>query len=379
MKRFIYCIIAVLFFVSVPAFSQASLRKLVRDDFQESWRIFQKAKDEYKKGNYGESIKLAQDAKEARRNESEKNDRILTRALDSVEVRREGDEIPAVLKILEKREEKEVCNLINLLVSKKGADFFNNSISNLHEYLVKLRSYPEADFLLAKIYRLEGEYDLSMDYLENARVSSGILDVPSEKYDILYEMADLAGIQKNMQVYEKTLLLIVEGDGFYKDSTLHRAFLRTMNVKRSDNADRFFMLYRADALNSMKAYNLLSNFYKDSGKKKDALLMNALGTLTGFTHVLSILQSRDPEYSYTTITGFFEECRRYEDICRWCTENSVWKSFYDFADKSFDSSYEYFSVLLLDVLKSECPEQYWANCAKEKLEQISLIEKPDSN
>ncbi len=338
------------------------------DTHNSSWRLFQKAESEFAAGQYGKAISLCQDAKQIRRDESDWTDYVMRTALNAYQVRHVGDNIDAVISILKERENYDALDIIQSLIDKKSADFFDNSISRLHEYLIQLKDYPEADFLLAKIYRVEGEYEFAMNFLEEARIHSDILDIPDMKYDILYEMAEVADVQKKKDVYEKCLLLVVSNDGFYKDETLKKAFLRTINSHKSDSVDRFFMLYRVDAHNSIKAYLKLSDFYDDENKISESLLMDCYGVLASFTNILSILQERNPDYSYDTLEGFLKECRKWDDICQWCNMAGIWKGFFQFAKKCALSKAEYFSAGLFKLMAGFCPEEYWARASEEYIE-----------
>ena len=76
-------------------------------------------------------------------------------------------------------------------IEKQGLDFFNGSYSDLIEFVSVYAHYPEADFLLGKIYKLEGEYSVALNYMKDAYEYSVNLDVSMEKYDLLYEFGRL--------------------------------------------------------------------------------------------------------------------------------------------------------------------------------------------
>ena len=130
----------------------------------------------------------------------------LEQALKPMAVQNAGDNIDVVKKILIERNSTEAVKVINDVVTLKGANYFDNSIQAIIDYYKTFYIYPEADFLEAKIYRLEGEFELAKQFYIEAWKNSDKLDIPMEKYDILYELASLYKIQNNLADYEKTLL-----------------------------------------------------------------------------------------------------------------------------------------------------------------------------
>ena len=51
-----------------------------------------------------------------------------------------------------------LIKIINENIYYKGLDFFDQSITKLIQYIKTKSEYPEAYFLIAKIYEVEGEY-----------------------------------------------------------------------------------------------------------------------------------------------------------------------------------------------------------------------------
>ena len=64
----------------------------------------------------------------------------------------------------------------------------------------------------------------------------------SEKYNILYSLADLSLLDNDTKEYEKYLLLIIAHDSFYKDENMMSAMERTLKGTSSDTLERFFKL-----------------------------------------------------------------------------------------------------------------------------------------
>ncbi len=337
---------------------------------EQSWRVLAKAQVAFDKGDYGDAIALCEEAKKARDRALEWNRYVMENTLNSPEVRRKGPFISDLIPVLKDREDFEALEIINAWLDRKGADYFDNSLPKLYEYLKRLSEYPERDFLQARIYRLEGEYDLAMRFLKNAREQSGLLDVPEQRFDILYEIADLAKVIGDQSELEGSLLLIVADDGLYKDDASKRAMVRSAQLKRKDAVSYFFMLHRHSAVKSIKAYFDLGTLYHSQNRRRDSWAMTADGVVCAFTWMLEILRDRSPQYAFKSLEGFFAECGRYEDVMAWANKNGVWKGFYDMASFSAENGWKQFALSLHKAIETSCPDQYWAAAAKKAGQEL---------
>ncbi|MBO4546770.1 MAG: hypothetical protein J5700_04240, partial [Treponema sp.] len=283
MKRKVFFIATILLALGGLLSAQHPVKPKVSE---QSWRVLAKAQVAFDRADYGEAIALCEDARKSRGKELKWNSYVMQNTLSSPEVKRNGPFISDLIPVLKDREDFEALEIINAWLDRKGADYFDNSLPKLFEYLKRLNEYPECDFLLAKIYRLEGEYDLAMQYLKNARENTDLLDVSAQRFDIYYEAADLAKVMGDQKEWEGSLLLVVANDGLYKDDASRRAMVRTVGLKRKDLVNYFFMLHRYSAVNSIRAYFELGQFYKSQKKARDYWAMTANGVTCSFTWML---------------------------------------------------------------------------------------------
>lgn len=360
MKKTLFLTALIFIALGGIAFAQHPVKPKVSE---QSWRVLNRAQVAFESGDYGEAIALCEEARKSRGKELKWNSYVMQSTLSSPEVRKKGPFISDLIPVLKSREDYEALEIINAWLDRRGADYFDNSLPKLYDYLKRLNEYPECDFLQGKIYRLEGEYGLAMQYLKNAREQSELLDVPSHKYDILYEIVDLAKVIGDQKEYEGSLLLIVAGDGLYKDDASKRAMVRTVQLKRKDILNYFFMLHRYSAVNSIKAYFELGKIYKEQKRVRDSWAMTANGVVCAFTWMNEILRDRNPEFSFKELDSFFTECARYEDVLAWTSKNGIWQGFYDMAGIAIENGWITFGMSLYQTLANSCPDSYWAAAA----------------
>lgn len=320
--------------------------------------------------DYGKALKYSEDAILYRKQQIDKQTVILKNSLTSKRVQTAGDKIDAILVILESRKEKNSCDIINFYLKKKGNDFFDNSMQALLDYMDSSKVYPEAQKIIGDIYKIEGEYDFAEEYYNLALKNANVLDIPNEKYDILYMLADISRLQNDFEKMEVYLLNILAQDDSFKDSALKKSMLHTIKTNKKGSMEKFFSLYRASNFISIDAYNQLAQYYYDNDYIEKAIEFSALSTITTFSKIIDILSSRNSEYSYTDLSTFFQETAFYDDIVQWGSTNNAWRSFNILAKYADEEGYSTFARELLVVLIQFSPETYWQKDAVLQLETM---------
>lgn len=357
-------IILVSFFITYNLFAANSQIN------SESIKAYRKAQECFEKQDYGKALKYAEDANLYRKQESEYELKVLHNSLSAKKVLAAGTDVDKVLKVLDERGEKESIRIINFYVKLKGIDFFDNNIENIRSYISKIEIYPEAYRLIGDVYKLEGEYKFAEEYYNMALENADILDIPNQKYDILYMLAQISKLEGDLPQMELRLLSILVDDPFYKDKALFNSMMGTIKENKNNSLEKFFTLYRASSYYCLNAYNELVQYYIDVDEKEKALKLSALTVLTGFTKVYEILKSRNPEYEYEDINLYFQELAFYPDVVEWGKDNFVWKSYYDLAVISNEMGYNVFARELLKTLVQYCPDTYWQKTSVILLDSI---------
>ena len=354
MKKLILSLFLSLTFFSL--FSQGVPKKPVSSEY--SWRILQDAQFAYDKGEFSRAMNLANKAKANRVAESDYEVYILDVALSPLAVRRAGENFDSVLSVLKERDQSEAISIINRYLSLYGEAFFQYSVHKMEDWVEEKRVYPEADFLIGKIYRLEGEYKTAIDFYEKARMEGAFLDIPDQLYDILYEMADLMVHQNQDEKYKQALLLILDNDPNYKDVVLRRAMLKIIDANKAENVDRFFDLFRASSPKTLNALYNISVIFDEEGENENSLFASALGTIESFSHILESISGRDANYEFTTLAEFLKKIGEYEDITLWCEQNHFWDNMIAFCKKVSARGDVLYSNATLEVIASHSPDSY---------------------
>ena len=334
-------------------------------------RIFEEARISFEVQEYGNCLNLCERAEYARRAKTEWEVYTLKNSFKPAEVKIRGDVIDDVVPVLEERQDFDALEIIDRYRKYYGLERFDFSCKNLIDFIKSRKSFPEASFLKGRVYHLEGEYDVAEKLFLQALENSSILDVPDERYDILYALSEINFTQNDFRKYEEYLLLILSEDSAYRDSSLIAAMRNTIESKKSDCMEKFFKMYRAGNYRLLRAYFSLAGYYLSKNERKKALTCVSLGSLTAFTKIYDIVSKRNPEFEYSGFSELLKEASTYSDIVEWGKNNDVWKGFNDFADEAYRSSCPIFSVNLYSALKNSSPEEYWRLDAEKKLEKIN--------
>ena len=360
----------VLFFILFTAcFSLfAADKKAKIDESVEAYRLSVEAMDAQ---DYGKALKYAEDAILYRKQRIENQINQLKNSLSAKRVQAAGDHFNAVLTVLDNRKEYETASIINYYIKKKGSDYFEDSVSNLLKYLENSKDFPEAHKIIGDIYKLEGEYTYAEEYYLMALDKADVLDIPDEKYEILYMLADISRLQGDYPKMEVRLMNILAEDKNFKDAALKRAMIGTIAANKKDSMDKFFNLYRSDSYNCINAYNQLAEYYHDENRSDKALEFAALATITSFTRIIEILYSRNSIFEYENLENFMQEAAFYDDVIEWGRKNLAWKSFNILASYATEAGYKNYSSALLRVLARYTPETYWQRDAVLQLENMN--------
>lgn len=331
--------------------------------FQKSARLLEDAQFAFDSGEYGEALKLAEEARLLRHQEVDESLSALVQALRPKAVQDAGDDILAVTEALRSRDVYDVVSLIEYMVVLHGEAFFNNSIHGLLEHLEHKRVLPEAAHLMAKVYEYEGEYDLSYSYYEDAWTHASVLDIPERRFDILYDMANLSYNFNDYENCEKALMLIVALDPNYSNEGFAAAL--TNSVQRGYSADKVFDLYRSDCYRSIPAFYRLTELYVEQGRYQEAFRMSLFGVLTSFTRMNVFLEERVTEFEYDTLADFFSIAVKNHELAEWSVRQGFWRCFFRLADlggQLFPENKDFADQLFV-VMARTAPEGYWRQLA----------------
>ena len=190
MKKIFIFILAL--FLSAEVFTAAS------ESFRDFRKLFLDAQIAFDAQDFGQSLKLIELAKKARKERIYWELNTLKNSFRPAEVKYAGDSLITVKSVLSEKQDYDAIDIIDSYERFYGKSRFEDSVKKLLAFIETQYPYPEADFMAGKIYRLEGEYAFAHKFYSQAYRDAAVLDVPDEKYDILYALAENSLVQKKI-------------------------------------------------------------------------------------------------------------------------------------------------------------------------------------
>ncbi|MBO4533058.1 MAG: hypothetical protein J5726_05100 [Treponema sp.] len=365
MKRFFLVLIFVL--LSICLWAQNSLNS------QENI-AFRNAQNAYENMEYGKALKYAEDAILLRKEQVAKDYKTIQTSLAARDVKKAGDNISNIIPVLKERDEYDCISLINYYNSKGD---FGDSITKVLNYIQSQEQFPEAQKLIGDIYKLEGEYDFAEEYYLKALENAVVLDIPDERYEIIYMLAELSRQKGDYNTMEIRLLNIIGKEQNEQINVLGRSMKTTISRDNASAVEKYFQMYRSEYYYSLKAYYALAEYYLSIGQKDKAFTYSAIGVITGFTKIYNVIEKRDIDFEYTDISSFLDLIPNYSDIVTWGSNNDVWKSFNLFSTICDECGYTTVARCLLEILAVHSPQKFWQQDAVLRLDKADGIKNPE--
>lgn len=204
-------------------------------------------------------------------------------------------------------------------IDKRGADF------------------PEAEIAIGDIYYREKAYALAEHQYKKALDMPG-MQIPEEKYTVLYRLAELHEEQENYWDMDAYLLQILADQPYLSDDEyqgFQDALLSTYNDKGLEDV---FRLYRMENVGfSVEAHAKLGWFYYRSGRSRDAVQHSLFALDIMVTEAVKELRRVQPGFAFTTMEAFLNAALERENIRRYLISSEFFKTLYYLAAATYES------------------------------------------
>jgi tetratricopeptide (TPR) repeat protein len=199
----------------------------------------------------------------------------------------------------------------------------NNSAARALTELGKFKDYPEAEYWIGEIYRVEGESALALTQFLKVHRQRSRFENPGFDTQLLYEIADIHRLRREYTEMERALIEILtgsnpghpwEGEAAAGDtlwSNKSGAFAQTsmLNILGQDGITRFLTLYRYNNTTVEKAHRRLGFYYYAAGRHNQAAEHLMFAFLIQNTILLEEVLRSEYDYTFTTLGGLMEKVR----------------------------------------------------------------------
>ena len=211
-----------------------------------------------------------------------------------------------------------------------------------------------------------------MFYYERAYSKVHLLEIPDERFSIIYSIADVAGLLGKHDMQEKYLLLVLTEDPTFGSTVLESSKLKAMlnSIVKEKTTDKFFRLYRVNKEIALKAYRDLSKIYLEAGNKKRSLTTSALAASIALTSLSSMLEKVDFSYVYSDFKDVLTRTGKNIGIKQWAEDKKLWDVFINFADAMEANGYSVQAIDMYHKIAESIPSIDYSQRAMYKASSI---------
>ncbi|MDR2471717.1 MAG: hypothetical protein LBD09_06375, partial [Treponema sp.] len=316
------------------------------------WLTLEEGKRYFRNGSYGDALKSFEAARESRKNYYAKMERDLVTVLSIREVRRLEDDLGLVEVYIEKEFRVDAADALRELYYRVPKAELRNSARTALAELVKLKSYPDAEYWIGEVYRMEGETGIAIDQYAKAWRDRALLETPGFERDILYRIADLRRLRREYALPQENretapfnpgragmvwiLEEILGADGLWSRESFNRsAMLKSLE---SNGVNRFLLLYRHNEPALERAHRTLGLYYYSGGRHGRAAEHLLFAFLIQNSVIIdSLLQSRY-DYKFTALTALQGEIARNRDLAEYRDAADYFRTLYYLANSLYGSN-----------------------------------------
>jgi tetratricopeptide (TPR) repeat protein len=341
------------------------------------WLSFEYGKQRFRAGDYGASLMLFEDARRDRRAMYEQMERDLIHLLSQNEVRRIGDSLDIVERYSRDHLYKAASAALEELYYRIPKSSFDNSAKAALAAFSKIKDYPEAEYWIGEIYKVEGELPLALSQYRKAysiHNGNSSLYTTDTGFGVTLQYK-IAGIHDTRQEYAEMIKvyesIINDSDALWVNSSktvsgdsipyeqAYASFERSAMTKTltEQGINRFLELYRYNNNTVEKAHRLLGYYYAVRGRPSaETHLMFAF--LIQNTIIMEEIKRHQYNFSFTTQKELRENhVRSLSELTEYINKNAILASYIE--EVEYYKTAYYFSVSLYRNGKTSAARSLW--------------------
>ena len=386
----------VFFVFTFPVFAQAPA--------QPWWLSLEQGKQKFRSGEYGSALLLFEDARRDRRAKYEQMERDLINLLSINEVRRLGDTLELVERYSEVRYYFAASAALQELYYRVPRASLNNSAAAALEAIGRLKDYPEAEYWIGEVYRVEGEFSLALSQYRKAYAMRELFEDTGFSTQLLYKIAGILLVRQEYNEMIRVLNSIIdEFDSFwinasqaevgrmqsagnsgntvtvpYAQASASFASQAMSRTLETEGINRFLELYRYNNHIVEPAHRQLGFFYAVTGRPTaQQHLMFAF--LIQNTTIIEEVIRRQYDFTFTDLMTLAEEVNNNQLLLSYIEEVEYYKTAYYLGASLFRNGRTSVALSLWTFLASQPGAGEWHNRAVVQLRNPRmepLVERP---
>ena len=297
------------------------------------WITLEEGKRYFRAGSYGDALRYFEDARESRKNYYAKMEQDLITVLSLHFVRKLGDDLGLLEKYIEKEFRVEAADALKELYYRVPKAKLNNSSNAALAELSRLKNYPEAEYWLGEVYRMEGEFSIALGQYQKAYNQRSLLENPEFGTEILYKMADLRQLRREYSEMVKILEDILKTDTLWSRESFNRPNM--LKSLETNGVNRFLMLFRHNEPAVERAHRTMGFYYYTNGRYEKAADDLLFAFLIQNSVIINALLQSQYNYSFSTLANLMNDASKRRDILAYMEETEYYKTLYYLANSLY--------------------------------------------
>ena len=323
-----------LFFLAALVCSLALVPCGAQQRRQDPWWItLEEGKRSFRTGAYGDALRFFENARENRKNYYAKMEQDLITALSIHAVRGFKDDLGLLEAYLEKEFRTVAADALKELYYRVPKESFDNSSSAALSALGRLKNYPEAEYWIGEVYRMEGEFGIALGQYQKALDQRALLEYPEFGTEILYKIAELRRIRREYPDMVKTLEDILKADTLWTRESFTRSNLQ--KSLETNGINRFLLLFRHNEPSMEKAHRTLGFYYYTNGRHDRAADHLLFAFLIQNSVIIEAMLRSQYDYSFTSIPALMSDIAKRRDLLAYINETEYYRTLYYFANSLY--------------------------------------------
>ena len=337
------------------------------------WITLEEGKRYFRTGAYGEALRYFEDARESRKTYYAKMERDLITVLSLHTVRRLRDDLGLLEKYIEREFRVDAADALKELYYRVPKGSLNNSSNAALAQLSRLKNYPEAEFWLGEVYRMEGEFGISLSQYQKAYEQRALLENPEFDREILYRIAGLRQVRREYTEMSKVLEDILKKDTLWSRESFNRSnMLRSLET---NGVNRFLVLFRHNEPYVEKAHRTMGFYYYNSGRHERSVENLLFAFLIQNSVVIDALLHSRYNYTFASLSDLMNDIARRRDLLAYLEEIEYFKTMYFLANSLYAVNRRNVArelwIFLRDNASGEWRSRALSQLSNPRLDQIS--------
>ena len=308
-----------------------------------------------------------EEAKRERRSMYEYMELSMIDLLSIYEVRRLEDNLEQIEKYIDERHNVDAKAALSELYYRVPKDSLSGSAQRALEELGRLKEYPEAEYWIGEVYRIEGELSIALMQYQRAYDMREFLKDSGFEIEIMYKIVDILKIRQDysgMEVWAQKILAL---DSRWQGDSGIRTRNAMMRILEEYGINRFLVVYRHNNFTVERIHRILGLYYYASGRYDRAVDHLMFSFLIQNTVIIEEMLLSQYDFSFSTLDNLLNSLSRRYDLLEYIDDVSYYKTMYYFGAALYSFGKSVPALQLWTFLSRRSDIGEWAGRARNQL------------